>query len=121
MRVNCNHGVGYKHTLVTSLSLGSKHEIWRCECGALINIADEQNVGGKAIPMTADQIDHLIMTIVGIGIVTTRTGIKAELSKVTDFGSARMCWTNYVGDVNRMRQRKGMDYLRIEVEGMNGR
>jgi hypothetical protein len=59
----CDHNIETKSSeFIPSLSIG-RHEIYRCQCGALFDLRHPDNQGDSVRAMTAREIDRLIILL----------------------------------------------------------
>lgn len=58
----CNHDENKQTTCLTFLDFHG-HEIYMCECGALIDIADKKNYSEPFYPMTPEELRMLLNDI----------------------------------------------------------
>lgn len=57
----CDHGEDKKSTHIDAFEMAdARHEIYMCECGALIDIKAPKNYSDPTHPMTPDELDEVL-------------------------------------------------------------
>lgn len=63
----CDHRENKAAVFIEGLSLSAQYEVYMCECGVLIDILDDKNLGsaGPVYPMNAMELEALTGKLFG--------------------------------------------------------